>query len=134
VLGTIYEWCYASVLGWNPLTTAYKTWTAKHPINSEFSFVEGEVLCPYGLIKIAFEQNDDYILLQVFVPTSTTGSLILPSEDSEVEIERQGSERHIAKVQQVSPKLGPYTCHIKVEVSVGGHMRNFELKETRLFR
>ncbi|KAK6827159.1 hypothetical protein PG987_010500 [Apiospora arundinis] len=57
MLGTIYEWIYAAVLGVKPETEAYRTWTVQPPLSSEFEYVEGRVECPYGEIKITFDRR-----------------------------------------------------------------------------
>ncbi|KAL4876367.1 bacterial alpha-L-rhamnosidase-domain-containing protein [Aspergillus karnatakaensis] len=80
MLGTIYEWFYEAVLGVKPVGDAYKMWTLKPAFKSEFGLVEGEVDCPYGLIKVKFErQNDGKVKLDVRVPTSTNCTLVLPT-------------------------------------------------------
>lgn len=81
MLGTIYEWFYEAVLGVKPVGDAYRTWTLRPPVESEFGFVEGEVDCPYGLIRVTFERvqgRDGEVKLGVRVPTSTACTLVLP--------------------------------------------------------
>ncbi|PVH99981.1 glycoside hydrolase family 78 protein [Periconia macrospinosa] len=90
MLGTIYEWFYSAVLGLKPETEAYRTWTVKPPLNSEFQCVEGTVECPYGKIAIEYRREGDGegASMKVTVPTSTTGILVLPKETSKVTIAR----------------------------------------------
>lgn len=81
MLGTIYEWFYEAVLGVKPVGDAYRTWTLRPPVESEFGFVEGEVDCPYGLIRARYERvqgEDEQVKLGVRVPTSTACTLVLP--------------------------------------------------------
>ncbi|KAL4757654.1 glycoside hydrolase family 78 protein [Aspergillus foveolatus] len=79
MLGTIYEWFYEAVLGVKPVGDAYRTWTLRPPFVSEFGLVEGEVDCPYGLIKVRFERGvTGDVRLDVRVPTSTNCTLVLP--------------------------------------------------------
>ncbi|KAL3471149.1 bacterial alpha-L-rhamnosidase-domain-containing protein [Aspergillus californicus] len=98
MLGTIYEWFYAAVLGVRPVGDAYKTWTLRPPVNSEFGVVEGEVECPYGIIGVRFERGQEgRIHLRVRVPTSTVCTLILPAGAAVVEglsdrMERSGGD------------------------------------------
>lgn len=46
MLGTIYEWFYAHVLGLKPTTDAYRTFSVNPPYQSEFEEVQGNVDCP----------------------------------------------------------------------------------------
>ncbi|OJJ07462.1 hypothetical protein ASPVEDRAFT_178087 [Aspergillus versicolor CBS 583.65] len=79
MLGTIYEWFYEAVLGVKPVGDAYRTWTLRPPVESEFGFVEGEVDCPYGLIRVRYERvQGGVVKLGVRVPTSTACTLVLP--------------------------------------------------------
>ncbi|EOA84311.1 glycoside hydrolase family 78 protein [Exserohilum turcica Et28A] len=91
MLGTIYEWLYSAVLGLAPETEAYRTWTLKPPLNSEFKRVEGCVECPYGHIRVEYETDDERhnVRMKITVPTSTTGYLLLPRESSLVAIVRR---------------------------------------------
>ncbi|KAL3487507.1 bacterial alpha-L-rhamnosidase-domain-containing protein [Aspergillus germanicus] len=78
MLGTIYEWFYASVLGVKPAGDAYRSWTLRPPVKSEFGVVQGSVECPYGVIEVRFERKEDKSVgLDVRVPTSTTCTLQL---------------------------------------------------------
>ncbi|KAL2825743.1 bacterial alpha-L-rhamnosidase-domain-containing protein [Aspergillus cavernicola] len=80
MLGTIYEWFYSAVLGVEPVGDAYRTWRLRPPFKSEFGFVQGEVDCPYGMIRVRFERRsgDGRVELEVRVPTSTVCTLVLP--------------------------------------------------------
>lgn len=78
MLGTIYEWFYEAVLGVKPVGDAYRTWKLRPPVESEFGSVEGEVDCPYGLIRVTFERIGEIVKLGVHVPTSTACTLVLP--------------------------------------------------------
>ncbi|KAK8120030.1 uncharacterized protein PG998_004656 [Apiospora kogelbergensis] len=114
MLGTIYEWFYAAVLGLKPETEAYRTWTVRPPLSSEFQYVEGRVDCPYGEINITFDRrasegDKQTIKMKVSVPMSTTAFLLLPNDDSSVDAVRQqsdglGNERNL-KGKRIS--LGP---------------------------
>ncbi|KAL6235023.1 hypothetical protein BDW75DRAFT_251145 [Aspergillus navahoensis] len=85
MLGTIYEWFYEAVLGVKPVGDAYKSWTLRPPFASEFGVVEGEVDCPYGLIKVRFEREETGdVRLDVRVPTSTKCTLVLPVDSTAV--------------------------------------------------
>jgi hypothetical protein len=92
MLGTIYEWFYEAILGLKPETEAYRTWTVKPPLRSEFRHVTGSMECPYGKIEIEYQkvENDgsEQITMNVTVPTSTTGILVLPRDDSAVIVAR----------------------------------------------
>lgn len=94
MLGTIYEWFYEAVLGLKIESDAYKVWSVKPPLASEFDHVEGEVDCPYGMIRIVYDRerheddSDDRYEMKVTVPTGTQGIVVLPSESSHVSIHK----------------------------------------------
>ncbi|KAF5526523.1 hypothetical protein CGCA056_v002304 [Colletotrichum aenigma] len=92
MLGTIYEWFYEAVLGVKVENDAYRTWTVKPPLRSEFNLVEGTFECPYGMIEVTFKREGDDVRMKVTVPTSTKATLLLPRDESEVEITRQGTD------------------------------------------
>ncbi|KAH6999253.1 bacterial alpha-L-rhamnosidase-domain-containing protein [Ilyonectria sp. MPI-CAGE-AT-0026] len=92
MLGTIYEWFYDYALGVKPLTDAYRTWRLRPCFKAELDYVEGKVESPYGLIAVCFDRRgrqDGKAVVDVSVPTGTTCELVLPSETSVVEIQRQ---------------------------------------------
>ncbi|KAL3456387.1 bacterial alpha-L-rhamnosidase-domain-containing protein [Aspergillus heterothallicus] len=76
MLGTIYEWFYAGVLGIRPVGDAYRSWSLRPPVKSEFGAVSGSVECPFGVIEVKFERKGDgRVEVDVRVPTSTTCTL-----------------------------------------------------------
>ncbi|KFZ07916.1 hypothetical protein V502_09674 [Pseudogymnoascus sp. VKM F-4520 (FW-2644)] len=79
MLGTIYEWFYAAVLGIKPLGNAYRTFTLSPPYTAEFDHVEGLFDCPYGIISVVFDRKlDGRVVLRLEVPFGTTATLSLP--------------------------------------------------------
>ncbi|KAF1915644.1 bacterial alpha-L-rhamnosidase-domain-containing protein [Ampelomyces quisqualis] len=113
MLGTIYEWCYEAVLGLKPETAAYRTWTVKPPLISEFKHVIGSVDCPYGLIEIEYTRDEnDCVSMQITVPTSTTGFLLLPTEESEVEVTRNGGQAEARRGKRLALKPGVYKLRL----------------------
>jgi hypothetical protein len=90
MLGTIYEWFYEGVLGVKAETEAYKTFRIKPPLGSEFGVVEGSVECPYGKIEVKYQRSEKGARMEVTVPSSATGYLILPNERSRVVVRRLG--------------------------------------------
>lgn len=114
MLGTIYEWCYEAILGLKPETEAYRTWTVKPPLKSEFRHVVGSVDCPYGLIKIEYTKSEsEGITMNVTVPTSTTGFVLLPREESEVIVTRRGGEPVHKKARKIPLRPGGYELRLK---------------------
>ncbi|KAF3316796.1 hypothetical protein TWF173_001460 [Orbilia oligospora] len=115
MLGTIYEWFYAYVLGIKPTGIAYKTFDISPPYVSEFNEVKGVVDCPYGNISVSFVRSgkEGDIQLQVSVPMSTVATLKLPGDSCNAIVERSGSWRRI-KVQgeSVDLKQGIYIIEI----------------------
>ena len=112
MLGTIYEWFYAAVLGVKYETEAYRTWTVKPPLKSEFRLVRGDVECPYGKIEVEYErvEGGEGAKMKVTVPTSTTGYLLLPRDESEVDVTR------LQKAQNTVTEKGR-----RVALSPGGY-------------
>jgi hypothetical protein len=114
MLGTIYEWCYEAVLGLKPETEAYRTWTVKPPLKSEFKHVVGSMDCPYGLIEIELTRaDDDDLSMKITVPTSTTGFILLPREESEVIATRHGGQSVHMKGQKIALRPGRYGLQLK---------------------
>ncbi|KAH7087464.1 bacterial alpha-L-rhamnosidase-domain-containing protein [Paraphoma chrysanthemicola] len=113
MLGTIYEWCYESVLGLKPETEAYRTWTVKPPLNSEFNHVQGSMECPYGLIEIEFDRRDGTTKMRVTVPTSTTGYVLLPRDASVVVVTRNGGESARKNGRRIALEPGRYELQIE---------------------
>lgn len=120
MLGTIYEWFYEAVLGLKPETEAYRTWTVKSPLKSEFRHVQGSVDSPYGNIEIEYERvkrgDDDEISMSITVPTSTTGYLLLPRDESEAAVTRLpdvSSKAVTKKGKRVALNPGRYRLSLK---------------------
>ena len=119
MLGTIYEWFYEAVLGLKPETEAYRTWTAKPPLESEFRYVEGNVESPYGMIGIQYDRGEagDGIRMEITVPTSTTGFLLLPSDTSSVTVKRvqaSGGQEVTKNGCRIGLKSGKYELKLKL--------------------
>lgn len=114
MLGTIYEWCYEAVLGLKPETGAYRTWTVKPPLKSEFKHVVGSMDCPYGLIEIEYKRgDDDDVSMNITAPTSTTGFVLLPREESEVIATRHGGQSVHMKGRKIALRPGRYNLRLK---------------------
>lgn len=116
MLGTIYEWVYEAVLGVKPETEAYRTFTIKPPLRSEFGSVEGNVECPYGIIEVKYVKEASNVRMKIKVPTSTTGYLILPSDESEVDVKRvQGCAGQVVsrRGKRVTLKPGGYELQLR---------------------
>lgn len=118
MLGTIYEWFYEAVLGLKPETEAYRTWTVKPPLKSEFKYVKGSMDSPYGKIDIVYDRNEtsDNVGMNITVPTSTTGFLLLPRESSSVSVKRvqtQGSEAVTKTGRRVRLQPGRYELQLR---------------------
>ena len=92
MLGTIYEWFYEAVLGLKCETDAYRTFTIKPPLKSEFRHIKGDVECPYGKIEVEYSRDSE-TTMKITVPTSTIGYLVLPQDGSEVDVTRLQEEQ-----------------------------------------
>ncbi|KAF2028531.1 hypothetical protein EK21DRAFT_69634 [Setomelanomma holmii] len=113
MLGTIYEWCYEAVLGLKPEAEAYRTWTVKPPLKSEFKHVKGSMECPYGLIEIEYENREEEVVMKITVLTSTTGILLLPRDEIVAVVKRKGGEPSEKKGRKIALKPGRYELRIE---------------------
>lgn len=114
MLGTIYEWFYASVLGLRAETEAYRTWSVTPPLGSEFGFVEGSVECPYGKIEIEYRREGEEVSMRVSVPTSTVGYLELPDDSCELVVSRSGGDGEIRRGRRIGLKPGRYDLKLRL--------------------
>ncbi|KAL4893748.1 bacterial alpha-L-rhamnosidase-domain-containing protein [Aspergillus ambiguus] len=116
MLGTIYEWFYVALLGVQPVADAYRTWSLRPPVRSEFARVEGEVDCPYGLIQVRFARREDgkTVDMQVRVPTGTVCTLVLPGDISGVEIEAMGAETKEVAGGRIELPQGKYRLVVRL--------------------
>lgn len=114
MLGTIYEWFYAAVLGLKPIDNAYRTFEIDPPYESEFHHVQGSVDSPYGLIKIDYQRNAaGEVTLDLSVPFGTSAVVKIPSsrqasvkcEDKPIEIYNYGD---------VKLEHGSYTVTVRL--------------------
>ncbi|KAK4494248.1 hypothetical protein PRZ48_014546 [Zasmidium cellare] len=117
MLGTIYEWFYAAVLGIKPIDDAYKTFSVRPPYESEFDEVEGSVDCPYGKIQVHFrrDRTASRVLLDLVVPMSITATVELPEIHGVVQIQSlQGSRLELdGKERTFQIKHGKYTVSLE---------------------
>lgn len=116
MLGTIYEWFYEAVLGVKCETEAYRTWTVKPPLKSEFKHIKGDVECPYGKIEVEYTREESGVVrMEVTVPTSTTSYLLLPREESEVDVTRQQKKQttFVQKGNRIALKPGRYEIDVR---------------------
>lgn len=90
MLGTIYEWFYAAILGVKPVGEAYRAFSIDPPYTSEFNSVQGTVECPYGLIAVDFRRAGSTVHLKLTVPVGTTATVRLPEKASAVQLTREG--------------------------------------------
>ncbi|MBZ6372278.1 MAG: glycoside hydrolase family 78 protein [Microbacterium hominis] len=115
MLGTIYEWFYAAVLGLKPVSEAYRTFEINPPYESEFDHVKGSVDSPYGLILIEFMRTDKTsVKLDLQVPFGTTAIVKLPADMRQAEI---GSAKEAIKSvhgRELELSHGSYTVFVQL--------------------
>lgn len=77
--------------------------------------MKGSVECPYGTIEIEYQRIErdgkDDIGMTVTVPTSTMGFLLLPKDESEVDVTRlqeRGREAFASAGTRAALKSGKY--------------------------
>jgi hypothetical protein len=122
MLGTIYEWFYEAVLGVKCEMEAYRTWTVKPPLNSEFKYVKGDIDCPYGNIEVEYIKSvEGNVRMKIEVPTSTTGYLLLPTDDSEVDLEREQAPQEFVtkKGKRIALQPGRYRVVLRPGICAG---------------
>ena len=117
MLGTIYEWFYAHVLGLKSTSDAYRTFRVSPPYESEFGEVDGEVYCPYGRIGICWKceeesQNGAKFDLQVEVPFGATATVDLPSNISKIQLKRKGSDAVVVIEGMAELSHGQYRFYV----------------------
>ncbi|KAJ5085494.1 hypothetical protein N7532_010265 [Penicillium argentinense] len=114
MLGTIYEWFYAAVLGLKPIGNAYKTFEVDPPYEAEFDHVQGSVDSPYGLINIGFKRDAAKIVtLDVAVPFGTSAVVKLPGSVKYAEVTREGDEKKAQEGGDVRLSHGSYSITIR---------------------
>jgi hypothetical protein len=97
-------------------TEAYRTWTVKPPLKSEFRHVKGDVECPYGRIEVEYiKEESGVVRMEVTVPTSTVGHLLLPRKESEVDVTRRQDEQSTIaeKGERIALKPGRYELVVR---------------------
>ncbi|KAJ5476712.1 hypothetical protein N7475_002441 [Penicillium sp. IBT 31633x] len=115
MLGTIYEWFYAAVLGLKPLSEAYRTFVIDPPYESEFDHVKGSVDSPYGMISIEFTHVRNLsVKLDLQVPFGTTATVKLPGSLKQAEVVCANEERKSIHRKELDLSHGLYTVFIQL--------------------
>jgi hypothetical protein len=114
MLGTIYEWFYAAVLGLKPISDAYRTFEIDPPYNSEFEHVKGSVDCPYGLIDIEYTRSETSVTLDLTVPFGTTATVRLPGDMKKAEYGQKEEKRIAVEGADLTLTHGLYTVNIQL--------------------
>jgi hypothetical protein len=108
MLASVLGWCYAAVLGVRAAEDGYRSWTVRPPLGggaSGFGRVEGCVECPYGRIEVRFEREGrEKARLRVRVPVGTTATVLLPGEETAVDVRREGWEEG-RRVRRTGPSV-----------------------------
>ena len=118
MLGTIYEWFYAHVLGLRPVEEAYRRFVVDPPWESEFGEVDGVVVCPYGKIEIRWKcslgsgDGRDFEM-EIEVPFGTTAEVRLPSELNGIHITREGGKAGTASRETVKLSHGRHRLSLR---------------------
>lgn len=114
MLGTIYEWFYAYVLGLRPTGDAYRTFVLEPAWGSEFEEVKGSVDCPYGMIDVEWKKEGGGYHLSLTVPVGTTATVKLPSTSKGAVFTSPESRQQNLQDKQL--ELGPGRYSLQVEV------------------
>ncbi|PYH47058.1 alpha-L-rhamnosidase [Aspergillus saccharolyticus JOP 1030-1] len=115
MLGTIYEWFYAVVLGLKPIGLAYRTFVVDPPYEAEFDHVQGSVDSPYGLISIEFARNAQAaVTLHLRVPFGTTAIVKLPKNARHSAYLRAGEAKQAVDGDDVQLTHGAYSVFVQL--------------------
>ncbi|PYH80989.1 alpha-L-rhamnosidase [Aspergillus uvarum CBS 121591] len=115
MLGTIYEWFYAAVLGLKPTGLAYRTFVVDPPYEAEFDHVQGSVDCPYGLITVEFTRDaQGAVTLNLRVPFGTTAVVKLPENAKNSAYLRAGEAKQAVKGDDVRLTHGEYSVFVQL--------------------
>ncbi|PYI33542.1 alpha-L-rhamnosidase [Aspergillus indologenus CBS 114.80] len=115
MLGTIYEWFYAAVLGLKPTGLAYRTFVVDPPYEAEFDHVQGSVDCPYGLITVEFTRDaQGAVTLNLRVPFGTTAVVKLPENAKNSAYLRAGKAKQAVKGDDVRLTHGEYSVFVQL--------------------
>ncbi|KAF2226005.1 bacterial alpha-L-rhamnosidase-domain-containing protein [Elsinoe ampelina] len=112
MLGTIYEWFYANVLGIKPVGEAYKTFIVNPAWESEFGKVQGNVDTPYGDVAVTWEKKSGGYALDVTVPFGTTATIKLPEGTSKASFEREKGGKQQVDGKSIELRHGAYSFDI----------------------
>jgi hypothetical protein len=114
MLGTIYEWFYAAILGLKPVENAYRTFEIDPPYEAEFDFVEGSVDSPYGLIEVKFQRDAQRVVsLDLRVPFGTSATVKIPANVKDVKATREGSAKTMLVGEDLTVQHGNYKIVIQ---------------------
>ncbi|PYI16148.1 alpha-L-rhamnosidase [Aspergillus violaceofuscus CBS 115571] len=115
MLGTIYEWFYAAVLGLKPTGLAYRTFVVDPPYEAEFDHVHGSVDCPYGLITVEFTRDaQGAVTLNLRVPFGTTAVVKLPENARNSAYLQAGEAKQAVKGDDVRLTHGEYAVFVQL--------------------
>ncbi|RAH42503.1 alpha-L-rhamnosidase [Aspergillus brunneoviolaceus CBS 621.78] len=115
MLGTIYEWFYAAVLGLKPTGLAYRTFVVDPPYEVEFDHVQGSVDCPYGLITVEFTRDaQGAVTLSLRVPFGTTAVVKLPENAKNSAYLRAGEAKQSVEGDDVRLTHGEYSVFVQL--------------------
>ncbi|KXS97123.1 hypothetical protein AC578_2905 [Pseudocercospora eumusae] len=117
MLGTIYEWFYAAVLGLKPTSEAYKTFAIRPPYDSEFDEVQGSVDCPYGVVEVRYTHKTTVsVELDIVVPMSTIATLELPVRFTRALLRPKWAMEREIETARKSIDLEPGSYHINIDL------------------
>lgn len=82
--GAVGDWLYRRVLGLETTSGGYKDFIIHPRLGGNLTHASGHIKTAYGLIQVAWKIIDQQFEIDVQVPVSTTGTLILPTGETHI--------------------------------------------------
>lgn len=95
--GAVGDFLYRRVLGLEALTPGYETFKVEPILGGDISYSKGEVMTPFGKLKIHWKIEDNKMIVELSVPCGAKGKMIFPSGEA-IEI-RSGHHRLIGGIK-----------------------------------
>lgn len=76
--GAVGDWLYRRILGIEPISGGYKKFKIMPVLGGDITYAKGTQLTPYGKIQLNWKIENNIFFLEIEIPVSTTGFLILP--------------------------------------------------------
>lgn len=111
--GSIVEWMYRYMCGFNPIEEApgFKKAILRPQVDSRFTWVEGEYLSAAGLYQCSWKREDENVIYNITIPFDAQAELILPGKANSATINSQTVK---LTGQPISLEAGHYEVIVKL--------------------